>query len=309
MDRLKHLWQFCWLVVSMIQATAAPPQDFEKTDIRTIPVAEGLYLLVAVGITTGNVAVSAGEDGVLMVDDQFAPLRQKILEAIGKVSRGPIRLVLNTHWHHDHTGGNELMAKDGVIIVAHENVRKRLSSTQFNEYYWSKTYPPSPPAALPTVTFNDAVTFHLNGEEIYAFHVAPAHTDGDTVVYFRKANVVHMGDLYRAGGYPFIDLSSGGSVDGMIAAADRVLQLIHPGAKIIPGHGPLSSPVSSPKDLKAYRDMLATVRDRILRQIKEGKTVEQVLASKPAAEFGEGNEVRSAEDFVRILYQDLSHPR
>ena len=287
------------LILFCLAWTAPAQQDFDKVEIQTVPVTGGISMLVGAG---GNIGVSAGEDGVFLVDDQYAPLHPKILAAVTKISAKPLRFLLNTHWHGDHTGGNELMGKAGVLIVAHDNVRKRLSTEQFLAYFNART-PPSPQAALPVVTFNETVTFHYNGEEIYAFHVPPAHTDGDAVVQFRRANVIHTGDLYFSNSYPFIDVSSGGSVNGVIAAADRMLQLANPETKIIPGHGPLSNA----RELQQYRDMLSTIRDRIISQVRAGRTVEQVIASKPTAEFDASRKgLIPTEDFVKILYQDLS---
>jgi glyoxylase-like metal-dependent hydrolase (beta-lactamase superfamily II) len=211
----------------------APPteaQDFESVEIKTTRVASGIYMLEGRG---GNLGVSIGSDGAFLIDDQFAPLTEKILAAIRKLSGAPIRFVLNTHWHGDHTGGNENLGKAGALIVAHENVRERMSVEQFIEAF-GRRVDPSPPGALPVVTFTDAVTFHLNGDEIHAFHVPPAHTDGDSIVHFRIANVVHTGDTYFNGRYPFIDLSTGGTIDGVIAAADRLLELCDTETRIIP---------------------------------------------------------------------------
>ncbi len=275
-------------------------RDFSKVEVTTVRVSEGVYMLMGAG---GNLGVSVGNDGVFLVDDQFAPLTEKIKAAIAAISDGPIRFVLNTHWHGDHTGGNENMGEAGALIVAHENVRKRMSVEQFIEAFGRKV-PPSPVGALPVVTFTDAVTFHLNGDELHAFHVPPAHTDGDAIVHFRKANVLHMGDLYFNSLFPFIDLSSGGSVDGMIEAADRALALADENTKIIPGHGELSDR----QGLERFRDMLITVRDRIKKAISEGKSLEQVKASKPTAEFDEvwGKGFLNPDRFVEILYSDLS---
>lgn len=275
------------------------PQDFENVEIKTVEVTEGVYMLMGRG---GNIGVSVGDDGVILIDDQYAPLTEKIRTAIAEISTGQIRFVLNTHWHSDHTGGNEPLGEAGALIVAHANTRKRMTTEQFIDYFQRKQ-PPAPEVALPVVTFSDAVTLHLNGDEIYAFHVDPAHTDGDAVVFFRKANVVHMGDIYFEGGYPFIDLSSGGSVNGVISAVNRVLNMIDENCKVIPGHGPLSD-----RDgLLQYRDMLVTVRDKIVTQIQSGKTQEEVLASKPTADFDEGlDQWLPADGFVGILYEDLS---
>ena len=184
--------------------------------------------------------MSVGKSGTYLIDDQYAPLSDKILAAIKAITPDPVRFVVNTHWHGDHTGGNENMGKAGALLVAHENVRRRMSTEQFMAAMGRKI-PPSPEEALPVVTFTDAMTFHWNGDEIRVYHVPPAHTDGDSIVHFVKADVVHMGDIFFNGGYPFIDTSSGGRVDGVIEAADRVLAGIGEKTRIIPGHGPLGS--------------------------------------------------------------------
>lgn len=284
-------------VAGVARAQTSP--DFDKVEMKTIPVSGGIYMLMGAG---GNIGVSAGEDGVFLVDDQYAPLHPKIIDAVKKINSRPIRFVLNTHWHWDHTGGNELMGKAGVLIVAHDNVRKRMSTDQFVAAF-NRNNPASPKEALPIVTFNDTVTFHYNNDEIHAFHVEPAHTDGDAIIHFRRANVIHTGDVYTSTNYPFIDLSSNGSVNGFIIAAEHVLKLANPDTKIIPGHGPLSNA----KELQRFRDMLVTIRDRISNQIRSGKTVEQIVASKPTAEFDEWRKgTRSPEEFVKTVYQDLS---
>jgi len=281
-------------------ATAQGP-DFAKVQIATEKLAEGVYMLKGAG---GNVGVSAGADGVFLVDDEYAPLTPKVEAAIAAVSDKPIRFVFNTHWHPDHTGGNENLGKAGVLIVAHDNVRTRMTVEEFIKALGMKV-PPSPKAALPVVTFNDAVTFHLNGDEIHAFHVPPAHTDGDSIVHFRKANVVHMGDLYFNGMYPFIDLGTGGSVDGMIGAADHALSLVDANTRIIPGHGA----VSGRGELAAFRDMLVMARDRIKPMAASGKRLEQVIAAKPTRDLDEkwGKGFLKPEAFVEIVYTDFAN--
>jgi cyclase len=278
----------------------AQDQDLSKVPVETVAVSGSVSMLTGAG---GNIGVSMGADGAFLVDDQYAPMSPKIQAAVKALGPQPLRFVLNTHWHGDHTGSNEEMGKAGALIVAHENVRVRMSSEQFLKL-WNEKVPPSPAGALPVVTFTDAVTFHLNGDEVRAFHIPPAHTDGDAIVHFKKADVIHMGDTFFNGMYPFIDLDSGGNVAGMIAAADLVLKMVGPRTKIIPGHGPLATAT----ELKAYRDMLSGARDRVGALLKEGKTLEQAVAAKPLAAWDAtwGNGFMKPDGFVGILYADLS---
>jgi cyclase len=297
-------WGLSYSVVLLLGGSAAAfaQQDFSKVEVTSEKVAEGVYMLTGAG---GNIGLSVGADAAFLIDDQYAPMTPKIKAAVAALTSKPVKFVLNTHWHGDHTGGNKDLGEAGILIVAHENVRKRMTTEQFLEAFGMKV-PPADPAALPVVTFNDTVTFHLNGEEIYAFHIPPAHTDGDSIIQFRKANVLHGGDTFFNGMYPFIDLSTGGSVNGMIAAADRMLALAGDGTKIIPGHGPLATKV----ELKVFRDMLATARDRVAPLVKAGKTLEQVTAAKPLADLDAkwGQGFLKADTFVSILYKDLSRP-
>ncbi len=288
------------VLTAIIPYVYAQHQDFEQVQIQTQKAVDGVYMLVGPG---GNIGISVGEDGVFMIDDLFAPLTEKIKAAIAEVSDQPVRFLINTHHHADHTGGNENLGGAGAVIVAHENVRKRLSTEQIIEFFNMKL-PPSPKAALPVITFTRDVTFHLNGDDLYVFHVKNAHTDGDAVIHFRGANVIHTGDLYFEGLYPFIDIASGGSVNGMIEGVTQLLPMLDDASKVIPGHGPLSDK----SKLTAYRDMLITIRDRISQQIEAGKTLEEVVASKPGREFDAewGQLFLKPEQFVGILYQDLS---
>jgi glyoxylase-like metal-dependent hydrolase (beta-lactamase superfamily II) len=213
-----------------------------------------------------------------------------------------VRFVINTHWHFDHVGGNENFGKAGAVILAHGNVRKRMSTTQLVKMF-NREVPPSPHIALPVVTFESDVTVHYNDEELYVFHVDNAHTDGDGLILFRKANVLHTGDTLFNGSYPFIDVDSGGSIDGMIASADKVLTMVNEQTKLIPGHGPLATP----KDLKAFRDMLATLRDNVARLIREGKSLEDTITAAPTKDLDPvwGKGFLKPEQVVQMVYMDL----
>ncbi|MDH4181542.1 MAG: MBL fold metallo-hydrolase [Betaproteobacteria bacterium] len=295
--RLRHLFA---CVLAFAGAAAAQTQDFSRVEIKAEQLSPTTWMLTGSG---GNLALSAGEDAAFLVDDQFAPLTTRIEAAVAKVTGKPIRFVVNTHWHFDHTGGNENLGKAGALIVAHENVRKRMSTEQFIEFLNMKVKT-EPRTALPVVTFTRDVTFHLNGDEIEIFHVPNAHTDGDSIVHFRKSDVVHMGDVVFNGMYPFIDASSGGSVEGVIAAVDRVLAVATARTKIIPGHGPLASRA----DLLALREMLATVYPRIRDAARAGKGLEDVQALKPTAEFDAawGKGFISGPRFVEMIYKSLA---
>jgi cyclase len=260
-----------------LAALAAAQQDFSKVRIRAEKLADTVWMLTGSG---GNLAVSAGEDGVLLVDDQYAPLTERITAAIGELTPKPVRFVLNTHWHGDHVGGNVNLANAGAVIVAQDNVRTRLATEQYLEL-WRATVKPLPKAGLPVITFPQEATFHLNGEAIRVFHVPRAHTDGDAVVHFTGSDVIHTGDVFWNRLYPLIDTGAGGTLDGMIAAVDRVLAIATPSTRIVPGHGPLATR----EDLVAYRRMLATIGERVRAKLREGRTPEEIAASDVTAGF------------------------
>ena len=289
--------------LTLYAAVAAAQRDLSKVEIKTTKLAEDIYMLEGAG---GNIGVMAGPEGVLVIDDQFAPLTDKIKAAIAAITDKPIRFLFNTHYHGDHTGGNENFGKAGIAIVAHDNVRRRLSTEQYNAVFDRKT-PPSPAAALPVVTFNDSVTFHLDGEDITCFHAPNAHTDGDAIVWFPRDNVVHMGDCLFNGFYPVLDVSAGGSAAGMIAAADRVLKVINADTKLIPGHGPLATR----KDLEAFRDMLKKARAVVKPLVDAGKTLDEIQKAKPLADLDAtwGKGFISPDVFLKELHMDLSRGR
>jgi glyoxylase-like metal-dependent hydrolase (beta-lactamase superfamily II) len=277
---------------------SAPAQQ-QEVQIRTEKITDSVYVLFGQG---GNIGLCVGEDGTFMIDDQYAPLTDKILAAIGEITDRPVEFLVNTHWHGDHVGGNENMAGAGAVIVAHENVRHRMSTEQFSSTFNSTT-PPSPAAALPVITFTETMTFHYNGDDINTFHVENAHTDGDGIVHFRNNNVFHMGDTFFNGMYPYIDVDAGGSINGIIAAADAVLDRANGNSKIIPGHGPLCGI----EDLKAYRSMLIDIRDNVVAMMKAGKTKDEIIAAKPSAKYDEkmGGGFIKPEALANLVYEGL----
>jgi glyoxylase-like metal-dependent hydrolase (beta-lactamase superfamily II) len=272
--------------------------DFANTEIQTVKLSDSLYVLMG-GPAQGNIVVSVGSDGLFLIDTMYAQMHQKIMDAIARLTNGfgqqPIRYIVNTHLHGDHTGGNEAMAKLGAVLISHENMRKRLAE-QRN---------PPPAAALPRVTYTDSMTLHFNGEEIYIYHPQPAHTDGDSIIYFRHANVMHVGDVPSSLRYPNIGVAEGGTVDGMIAAAQQVMKIANPDTKIIPGH---LGPVVGFGEIKQQLEMFVAVRDRVSAAIRAGKTQEQVVASKPTADFDKdrlGGAI-TPDRFVALVYMDLA---
>jgi glyoxylase-like metal-dependent hydrolase (beta-lactamase superfamily II) len=272
----------------------------EAVQYQAIPLSDTVTMLMGRG---GNVAISAGSDGVYVIDDQFLNIADQLLVQIRKISEQPIRFVINTHFHGDHTGGNEALAGQGAVIIAHDNIRQRMSTEQLNQFMDSTT-PAATPAALPVITFNENVSLHLNGESATAYHVPRGHTDGDAIVHFTGSNVIHMGDIFFNGLYPFIDLDGGGTVQGMIAAMDKGLSLANAETRIIPGHGPLASIA----DLQQQRDFLQKVRERVQSLIDQDKSLDQTIAAKPTAEWDDsmGNGWIKPAQFVTFIYNSLT---
>jgi cyclase len=264
--------------------------DFAKTQIETVKIADGVWVLMG-GPAQGNILVSAGSDGIFLTDTMYAPMHDKIMAALAKISNQPVRYVVNTHVHGDHTAGNEAMAKLGAVIISHENMAKRM--------------PPQPAGAIPVLTYSESMTLRFNGEEIYIYHPAPAHTDGDSIIYFRHANVMQVGDVPASLRYPNIGVNEGGTVEGMIAAGQQVMKLANESTKIIPGH---LGPVIGFKEIQQQLVMFAAVRDRVASAIRAGKTLEQVVASKPTADFDQGRMggAITPDRFVTLVYTDLS---
>ncbi len=284
------------LALPSMAQDAAPQVTFKTTEL-----APGLHMLEGVGgFGGGNVGLLIGEDGVVLVDDSFPPHTEQLLAAIAEVVSEPIDFVINTHVHGDHLGGNSALSAQGSTLVAHDNVRSRLVKE-------GMPTPDGPQPAgkemLPVLTFDDAVTFHLNGQESYVFHVEHAHTDGDAVIHFRTANVIHAGDVFFNGVFPFIDMDNGGSLDGYIAAQKRILEMADDESKIIPGHGPLATSA----DLKASIDMLESAKKAVGGLLAEGKSLDQILEAKPLADFeSQSWQFITTERMIRQLHRGLT---
>ena len=301
MRRLAFLVLLCCSVFA-----AAQDQDFSKVQIKVTKVSGNIYMLEGAG---GNIAASVGEDGIVIVDDQYAPLADKIaaaLKGIG-VTDKPVRFVINTHYHGDHTGGNLALATGGSTIIAQDNVRKRLETggKAGNGGGVSMEQKVAATGALPIITFDHDVTVHLNGEDIRALHFPAGHTDGDAIVFFPKANVVHMGDDFVRYGYPFIDVTSGGSVQGMIAACDKVVAVLPADVKVIPGHGQLSNH----EEVRDYSTMLKETSAAVQAAIKSGKTVDQMKKEKILAAWDAkySGKFINSDLFIETLYNSLTN--
>ena len=284
-----------FLAILALAATGAAQQDFSKVEIKVSKVAGNVYMLEGSG---GNIGVSVGDDGIVIVDDEFAPLAPKIKAALKGITDKPLRFVLNTHFHGDHTGGNAQFGSDATII-AHENVRKRL---QDGGTVAGNAVSPAPKEALPVITFNDRATVHLNGEDIRAIHFPNGHTDGDSVIFFPKSNVVHMGDDFVTYGFPFVDVQSGGSVSGMIAGVEKVLTMVPEDVKIIPGHGPISTPA----DVRKFVDMLKDTRALVGKATADGKTADQMKTDHVLAKYEDlGKGFIKTDAWIDLLLADI----
>ena len=284
-----------WCLVLVAAPIQAPSQEFDQVEIRVEQVSNSIYMLIGSG---GNIAVCVGKDGTFIVDDQFAPLTEKILAAIASFSDGPVDFVINSHWHHDHTDGNENFGGAGEVIVSHENSHRRMETDQLIELFQVRQEAYSRDG-LPKITFDDSVRFHLNGETIDVLYLGRAHTDGDAIVYFRESNVVHTGDIFVRYGLPFIDQPNGGSINGMISVLNRIAGLTDEDTVFIPGHGQQSDR----GDLLEFHNMLVKIRDRVQTQIQQGWSFEKIVASNPAA--GYPDEAVSSEAFVKLVFDSL----
>jgi cyclase len=279
---------------------ASAPPDFSKVEIKVTGLGDNVHMLEGQG---GNITVAVAKDGIIMVDGEYAPLHDKIKAAIATFSKLPIKYLINTHHHADHTGGNEPFANDGVIIVAQENVRTRLEAGTTNGLTGAKT-PPAPKAALPSDTYTNFSKIRLSGRVADLKHIANAHTDGDTYVWFKTANVLATGDTFTNGRYPNIDFANGGNVDGMIAAADVYLKLTNAKTRIVPGHGPLADKAA----LSAYRTMMVTARQRMQSLVKAGKSEDDVVAAKPFTDLDAkwAPTELASKNFIRVVYHSLA---
>lgn len=289
-------------VIAGLAMVASAPLQAQQDSVEYVPTALSSTVTMIKG-RGGNIAVSAGEDGVFIIDDQLEPLTDQLVAAIRSISEEPIRFVINTHYHGDHVGGNEKIGKAGAVIIAHDNIRERMSVDQFNHFF-NNTTPAWPKGALPVVTFNDQVTLHFNGEAVTAYHVPHGHTDGDSIVYFSESNVLHMGDVFFNGRYPYIDLDGGGTIQGLISAVEKGVGLSDGETRVIAGHGP----VSDRAGLQEYHDFLVTVRDRVQALVDQGMSLDQAIAAKPTAEWDDilGEVWITGDQLVTFVYNSLT---
>jgi cyclase len=290
----------CAAIAQQPAATPPPPPDFSKVEIQTTDLGDNVYMLEGQG---GNITVAIAGNGIIMVDSEFAPLHDKIKAAIAVVSNLPIKFLIDTHFHGDHTGGNEPFARDGATVVSEINVKNRLAAGTTNGLTGVKT-PPMPDAALPARTYTGSIKIRLDGRVADLRHIANAHTDGDTYVWFKTANVLATGDTFTNGRYPNIDFANGGNINGMIAAADTYLRFVNDKSRIVPGHGPIADKAA----LVTYRTMLVTARDRMAKLVKDGKSEDDVVAAKPFTDLDAkwAPTELAATNFIRVVYHSLA---
>ena len=284
------------LALPLLMADPAYAQDEDEIVIQRL--SDTVSVLFSAG---GNIGVSAGADGVFIIDDQYQGEGEKIAKAVASITDQPIDYVLNTHWHFDHAGSNDYFGQAGSTIIAHDNVRKRLKSGGYISSV-DVDVPPAPAEALPVITFNDSMSLHLNGEQVHLLSIASAHTDGDSIIWFTESNIIHMGDTFLSGIYPSIDVDSGGSIDGSIMTVNTVLTFINDETQIIPGHGP----VTNKAELRAWRDMFIVLRDRVAEMKGRGLSLAEVIAAEPTSGFdvrwnscGDDFKKRSIGEFYR----------
>lgn len=282
-----------------LSAPAYAQQDFSKVEITAENLAPGIAVLFGAG---GNIGVSHGPDGTVLIDDQFAPLTTKIQAAVAALGATPVKFLINTHWHFDHSGGNENLGNTGALIMAHDNVRIRMAA---GATVLGNVIPPAPKVALPVITYAEGLKLHLNGDEVRTVHTGGGHTDGDSIVVWKNANIIHMGDLFlNKVSLPFIDLNSGGNVIQLLASTEKALVLTNPQTKIIPGHGPMASQA----DLIAWRDMLKSVIGSVQTAVKAKKSLEQIKAMKPAAQWEVKGGFISGDAFTEAVYKSVITP-
>ncbi|HRH59684.1 MAG TPA: MBL fold metallo-hydrolase, partial [Chitinophagaceae bacterium] len=267
----------CFAIVFTLFALPALSQGFDSVEIKTVKITHKIYMLEGAG---GNIGVLTGNDGIVLIDDQFAPLSEKIKAALKAISDKPVKFLINTHFHGDHVGGNENFGNEGAVIVAHDNVRMRLTREEFLAAFNMKTEP-SPYNALPKITFTDTITLHVNGETLQVIHIKNAHTDGDAIIYFKESNVIHTGDVFVRYGLPFIDQEHGGNINGMINGVNTIIAMSNDNTKIIPGHGD----VATKKDAADFNAMLEKIRNKIADAIKKGKTLKQITDENQFTEY------------------------
>lgn len=298
-ERASELAVVSALAMTWSQATLAQQSDLSAVEISAQQIRDGIYLLMGAG---GNLGLLVGEDGVLLIDDELEPLAPKVVAAVDNLAKHPVDFVINTHWHFDHVGGNPTFSTQGAVVIAHEEARRRMQAGQFLPAFQMQI-PPAVPAELPVVTFGDAIALHVNGQTVEVVHPAPAHTDGDAMVFMTEANVVHMGDLYWNGMYPLVDAASGGSLKGMIEGVAFALERMDESTAVIPGHGPLSNKA----ELIAYHAMLKLTQQRLEQLKRQGKSASEAVAAKPTADLDSqwGQGLFDGDTWVRMLYSAM----